>query len=100
MKNVVISADGDRKVYSVPDVVAEDLHAYCMEFCTKWLRTSLHAEKYRMGGGFCYNEDDFIDYLNTWVFPDQKSTLVANLGWIDFQENLPQPYTDCPQFNF
>ena len=29
MKNVVISADGDRKVYSVPDVVANDLSKYC-----------------------------------------------------------------------
>ena len=91
MKHVVISADGDRKVYSVPDVVAENLRAYCMEFCTKWLRTSPHAGKYRRSGVFCYNEDDFIEYLNTWVFPDQKSTLVANLGWIDFREKLPQP---------
>ncbi len=29
MKNIVISADGDRKVYLVPDVVASDLQKYC-----------------------------------------------------------------------
>ena len=47
MKKVVISADGDRKVYSVPDVVAENLEKYCMEFCTTWLWESPHAKKYR-----------------------------------------------------
>ena len=29
MKNIVISADGDRKVYSVPDAVADNLTRYC-----------------------------------------------------------------------
>lgn len=100
MKYVVISADGDRKVYAVPDIVADNLRKYCMEFYTKWLRNSPHAEKYRICGGLCYNEEDFIEYLNTWVFPDQKSILVENLGGIDFDSKLPAPYTDCPQFNF
>ena len=100
MKNVVLSADGDRKVYSVPDAVAEHLSKHCLEFCTTWLKTSPHARKYRIGGGFCYNEDDFIDYLNTYLFPNETSTLVENLGWIDFHEPLPEPYADCPAFNF
>ena len=100
MKNVILCADGDSKVYSVPDEVANDLQNYCLTFCTDWLYNSPNAEKYREGKGVCYNEEDFIEYLNTWVFPDQKSTLVANLGWIDFREKLPQPYTDCPSFNF
>lgn len=100
MKHVIISADGDRKVYAVPDIVADNLEQYCMEFCTKWLKTSPHAKKYRVRGGLCYNEEDFIEYLNTWVFPDQRSTLVENLGWIDFRSQLPPPYTDCPKFNF
>lgn len=98
MKNVVISADGDRKVYSVPDVVADNLREYCIEFCDKWLQSSPHAKKYRKGGGVCFNEEDFIEYLNTWIFPNQKSVFVENLGWIDF--DIPAPYTDCPQFNF
>ena len=100
MKNVVISADGDRKVYSVPDVVADNLREYCIEFCGNWLMNSPNAKRYRKGGMCCFNEDDFIDYLNTWVFPDQKSVLVANLGWIDFREKLPEPYRDDPSFNF
>ena len=49
MKNVVISADGDRKVYSVPDVVADNLREYCIEFCDKWLQSSPQAKKYRKG---------------------------------------------------
>lgn len=100
MKNVVLSADGERKVYSVPDAVAEDLPGYCCEFCLRWLRTSPHAEKYRTEEGFCYDESSFIEYLNEWVFPEEPSVLVENLGWLDFNEPLPAPYTDCPDFNF
>ena len=100
MKNIVISADGDRKVYSVPDVVADNLREYCIEFCANWLRNDPHAKKYRKGGMTCFDEDDFIEYLNTWIFPNQKSVLVKNLGWVDFDSQLPAPYTNCPQFNF
>ena len=100
MKHVIISADGDRKIYSVPDVVADNLAKYCIEFCDKWMKSSPHAKKYRIRDGYCYNEDDFIEYLNTWVFPDQKSVLVKNLGWIDFGAKAPAPYADCPEFNF
>lgn len=100
MKNVVISADGDRKVYSVPDVVADNLSKYCIEFCTKWIRNSPNAKKYRIRGGVCYNEDDFIEYLNTYLFPNEKSMLVKNLGWVDFRSKLPEPYCDYPEFNF
>lgn len=100
MKTVVLSADGERKVYAVPDVVADNLSAYCMEFCTKWLVSSPYAKKYRVRGGVCFNEDDFIEYLNAHVFPDQKSTLVKNLGWVDFDAKLPEPYCDYPAFNF
>ena len=100
MKNVVISADGDRKIYSVPDVVANNLSGYCIEFCNEWIRNSPQAKKYRIGDVVCYNEDDFIEYLNTYVFPDEKSVLVKNLGWIDFDSKLPAPYCDYPEFNF
>lgn len=100
MKNVILSADGDCKVYAVPDAVADGLMDYCMEFCTKWLRTSPHAEKYRKGVAVCYNEDDFIEYLNTWIFPNQKSKLVENLGWIESKKDIPQKYKNCPKFNF
>lgn len=68
MKNVVLSADGDRMVYSVPDEVAEHLEEYCIRVCTTWLRTSKHAEKYRVGGVLCYNEADFIEYWTNGFF--------------------------------
>lgn len=100
MKYVVLSADGVRKVYAVPDVVADNLQKYCLEFSTKWLRTSPEAKKYRIGGGVCFNEEDFILWLNTWVFPREPSVPVANLGWIDFGKKLPQPWTNCPSYNF
>ena len=50
MKEVILSADGDSIVYLVPDVVAEHLMEYCLEFCSNWLRHSPDAEKYRKGG--------------------------------------------------
>ncbi len=100
MKYVILSADGDSKVYSVPDDVAEQLDRSCLRFCTTWLRTSPHAKKYRTARGICYNEEDFIEYLNRWVFPEEPSTLVANLGWIDARHPIPQAYADVPKFNF
>ena len=33
MKNVLLSADGDISVFSVPDEVADHLEKYCLEFC-------------------------------------------------------------------
>ena len=100
MKEVIISADGDSKVYLVPDVVADNLSEYCIEFCDKWMRTSPHAEKYRLHEGWCFNEEDFIEYLNEYIFPEQKSVLVKNLGWTDLGENLPAEYQSLPYFNF
>ena len=65
MKHVILSADGDSKVYSVPDEVAAHLSRRCNYFRTTWLRVSRHAKKYRLPGGVvCYNEEDFIEYLN------------------------------------
>jgi len=45
MKNIVLSADGERKVYSVPEAVADYLYEYCMDF-DKWLWSSPDAKKY------------------------------------------------------
>lgn len=100
MKNVILSADGDRIVYSVPDQVADDLNNYCIQFCDSWLHTSPNAKKYRVKGMICYNESDFIEYLNKWIFPDTPSKFVKNLGWIDSMDLLPKEYKNCPFFNF
>ena len=100
MKEVILSADGDSIVYSVPDAVADDLRKYCIFFCDKWMKTSPHAQKYRSKGGYCYNEADFIDYLNTCAFPEQPSAFVKNLGWTNLGKDLPAEYQGHPYFNF
>lgn len=100
MKPIIISADGEQMAYSVPDEVADHLEEYCIEFCTTWLQTSPHAKKYRKNGYLCYNEADFIDYLNEWIFPEQQSVFLENLGWIGPQSPLPPMYKNCPRFNF
>ena len=99
MKQVILSADYDKVVYLVPDIVADHLREYCMEFCNEWLWKAKEASKYRqMVGdevGVCYNEEDFIEYLNTYIFPDQPSTFVKNLGF-----DIPKQYQHLPYFNF
>ena len=108
MKHVLLSADSEPSIYSVPDVVAENLKEYCCEFCDKWLHESPHAAEYRTLIGVAYNEGDFIKYLNTWIFPDEPSELVETLDWsvIDDAINrrgklrLPEKYKDCEWFNF
>ena len=100
MKEVIISADGDSMVYLVPDTVADNLSRYCTFFCDKWMKKSPNAWKYKTAGGYCYQEADFIDYLNEYVFPDQKSVFVKNLGWTDLGRNLPSAYQHHPYFNF
>lgn len=100
MKEVILSADGDSVVFSVPDVVAENLREYCMEFCDKWLHNSPDAAKYRINEGVCFTEADFIEYLNLYVFPEEKSVLVKNLGWTNGKKKLPDQYKYLPYFNF
>lgn len=80
MEEVILSADGDSVLYLVPAAVAENLEEYCLKFCSDWLRNSPDAERYRAGKAVCYTEADFIDYLNTCVFPDCKSKMINNLG--------------------
>lgn len=101
MREVILSADGDSVVYLVPDEVANDLRKYCLEFSNVWLVTSKKARRrYKIRGGYCYNEADFIDYLNEEIFLNQKSVFVKNLGWTNLGDNLPAEYKDYPYFNF
>ena len=100
MKEIILSADGDSMVYLVPKAVADNLKKYCIEFSDKWMKTSPKAKCYRTKHGYCYNEADFIDYLNKYIFPEQKSVFIKNLGWTDLGENLPVEYQKHPYFNF
>ncbi len=100
MKQVILSADGDSVIYSVPDAVADQLEEYCLEFCCHWIWSSPDAAKYRRNGFVCYTERDFIDYLNTYLFPEQRSAPVLNLGWTALEDGIPEEYRPLPYFNF
>lgn len=103
MKNVLLSADSEISVFSVPDEVADNLEKYCLEFCCHWLHESPDAAKYRvkMGSmiGVCYSEKDFIDYLNQYICNEQ-SVLVATLTNVFCEDSLPKEYIGLPYFNF
>jgi hypothetical protein len=101
LKFVLLSADSAPSVYAVPDIVAENLSEYCMEFCAKWLRTSEHALKYRNPEGVCcYDEKDFVDYLNEWIFPSEPTVLIETLSEVSVQSEIPEKYRDLQWFNF
>ena len=103
MKNVLLSADSEISVFSVPDKVADNLEKYCLDFCCHWLHESPDAAKYRvqMGNtvGACYNEKDFIAYLNQYIC-DEPSMLIATLTDVYEEKNLPKEYIGLPYFNF
>lgn len=103
MKNVLLSADNEISVFSVPNEVADNLEPYCLEFCSNWLHNSPEAAKYRvkMGNmiGVCYSEKDFIDYLNQYVC-DEQSRLITTFVDVYDKNMLPQEYVRLPYFNF
>ena len=103
MKNVLLSADSEISVFSVPDEVADNLEKYCSEFCCDWLHKSPDAAKYRvkMGSmiGVCFSEKDFIDYLNQYVC-DEQSVLIKTLAGVYAEDELPKEYIGLPYFNF
>lgn len=100
MKEIIISADGDSKVYLVPDEVADNLRRHCIFFADKWMKRSPNDKKFKINGVWCFNEEDFIDYLNEVAFPEHKSVFVKNLGWTNLGKNLPEEYENHPCFNF
>ena len=108
MKYVLLSADSQPSVYSVPDIVADNLKEYCCNFCNKWLWESPHAAEYHTQTGVAYNEEDFIYYLNKWVFPDEPSVLIETLDCSVISDSingrgkprLPEKYKGCEWFNF
>ena len=51
MKRILLSADSEISVFTVPDKVADNLEQYCLEFCSNWLHKNPDAEKYRVKTG-------------------------------------------------
>lgn len=103
MKKVLLSADDEIRVFSVPDEVAENLETYCLEFRCHWLYESPDAEKYRtrVGDtvGVRYSEKDFIDYLNQYIC-EEPSELLATLPDVFDEADVPEEYAGLPYFNF
>lgn len=101
MKNVLLSADSVPCVYSVPDIVADDLCRYCMDFCNDWIWNDPEGAKLlRTIDGVqvaYFDETDFIDYLNQWLFPEEKSELVREF---DDYDEITDEYDALPHFNF
>ena len=55
MKQVILSADNDLKVYLVPDFVAEAFDRLCLDFSRNWRVLQVHPR-------YWFNEEDFIEY--------------------------------------
>jgi len=103
MNNVLLSADGPLRVYSVPDEVAADLRGWADRF-REWMLHAPEAACYRRAFpsgaiGLCFNEEDFIAYLNNVIFPDQPSVLTESFD-ADDSSCLPEPFCSYPQYNF
>lgn len=96
MKKVILSADGDRMLYSVPDPAADALYRFCMEFL-HWMQRTPAGKKFWDGRGYRYTEADFIDWLNE-RFPEQRSVLLKDI--CDYDADIPAEYRDLPYFNF
>ena len=48
--------------------------------------------------GYMFGAQDFIDYLNDFIFPSQKATLIVEMDFYDYE--IPEEYKDIPWFNF
>ena len=102
MKEVLLSHDSKVLMYYVPDEVADQLQEYCLEFATNWIWKNPNGAKLlkniRGEVGAVYGAPDFIDYLNEWLFPEQKSRFIKQLDFYHYE--LPEKYKEYPRFNF
>ncbi|MBR4308955.1 MAG: hypothetical protein IKT58_05075 [Oscillospiraceae bacterium] len=99
MKHIVLGTGDELAVYAVSDAVAEELEGYCLKFLD-WMENNVRAQKFLLFGGLNYTAEDFMDYLNTRVFPKETAVFVEKLGRIPVGEGLPVPYTGCPIYRF
>ncbi len=100
MKNVLLSADGNIKVYSVPDIVADNLNKYCLRF-TDWVKKNPEKCLVEKNIVLAFDETDFIEYLNSRFFPQEPSVYVETLKFADISyKEWPKEYKKMPWFNF
>ena len=95
MRDIILMADGARKVYSVPEAAAENLEKYCLDFCDKWLWTSPDAaESCAMTKGILFPG------LTNMFSPKLLRSLSKNLMTTSSRINTadaPNLLSDCPQ---
>jgi len=103
MTEVILSHDSEAKIYLVPEEVAANLYEFCGDFAANWVwhgsenAKFLHNMKNGQIGAI-FGAEDFIDYLNRWVFPGKQSRLVKGLGCYAYE--IPEEYKDYPKYNF
>lgn len=71
-----------------------------MYFCSIFEATAVCGAKRLTSRGICYSEEDFIAYLNQYVFSEERSVPVKNLGRMNLGEDLPEEYRGWPCFHF
>ena len=74
-----------------------------MDFGFDWILNDPNAQKLRVTTpsgeiGYMFGAQDFTDYLNDFIFPTQKSTLIDEMDFYDYE--IPDEYKDIPWFNF
>lgn len=101
MKYVFLGSWGPLNIYLVPEEVANDLEKYCNDYI-EWLREGNDKEKcYGKGYSLSYDENDFIEYLNKYIFPDRKSEFIMTPKIDEKGERIfPEKFKDCPFFRF
>ena len=102
MKEVVLSADGDPSLYLVPADVADNLATVANEFAFDYVWHGENNGKFLRHCGktiaACFNEEDFIEYLNTVLYPDKPSKKIMTIHTDD--DELPEEYRKLPYCNF
>jgi len=95
MKHIILSADSECGLYLVPDEVVDNLPKYIGDF-RDWMVNAPEASKYRQDECLCFDERDFIDYLNNRVFPETPSVFIKNISW----EDVLEEYKEYIHYNF
>lgn len=101
MKYIIISADGETAWCALCRMRRRIIwRNTALSFCDTWLHTNPDAEPYRMGSVVSCDEKDFIKYLNTWIFPEQPSVFIENIGQVESDADILEKYRECPVFHF
>ncbi len=102
MKEVILSADGDLSLYLVPADVADNLATVATTFASDYV---WHGEKSGKFLKLCgeqyvafFTEEDFVEYLNTVLYPQKPSKKLKIL--CGFDEEVPKEYARVPRYHF